>query len=136
MPPGSRPHPPRLTAAGVREPTDDIAQSAAAHEPSEQAPEPATLASRNTLDEVVEPAHPASIRRLIFLVWCLTTVRLFVPEAGGRRALSRERLRHLPYGVTGGTFRGGAPDYENASAVIPISSGSRTRQNRPPSSET
>ena len=42
------------------------------------------------------------------LVRCLTTLRLFAPEAGGRRARPRERLRHLPYGVTGGTFGDGA----------------------------
>ena len=38
----------------------------------------------------------------------LKTLRLFAPEVGGRCARSRERLRHLPYGVTGGTFGDGA----------------------------
>ena len=38
------------------------------------------------------------------LVRSLTSLRLFAPEAGCRRARFRERLRHLPYGVTGGTF--------------------------------
>ena len=49
------------------------------------------------------------MRHLTDLVRCLTTLRLFAPEAGCRRARSRERLRHLPYRVTDGTFRDGAP---------------------------
>ena len=33
------------------------------------------------------------------LMRCLTPLRVFAPEVGGRRVRPRERLRHLPYGL-------------------------------------
>jgi len=54
------------------------------------------------------------------LVRCLTTLRLLAPEAGCRRTRSRERLRHLPYGVTGGTFRDGAPERRPETRTVSV----------------
>ncbi len=48
----------------------------------------------------------------------LTSLRLFAPEAGCRRARFRERLRHLPYGVTGGTFGDDALESGNVNILV------------------
>ena len=57
---------------------------------------------------------------------CLTSLRLSAPEAGCRRARSRERLRHLPYWVTGGTFRNGALAVADLYSFIAPRNGSLT----------
>ena len=70
------------------------ATAASAREAAEEVAEASALASRNALDQIVQPTHQVLLSPLV------------------------------------------SQDYENASAVIPISSGPRARQNRPPSSET